>query len=361
MSLLLYNLLGKKPKGFGLEIEDRSLKAFMIEKKRKGKCRVLSCGMKNLKKGIMQDGQVFDTEALASEIKELLKSTKPYPIKNKLVVFSVPENKAFIRTISIPKMRKEEADEAVKWETEANIPIAVERVYLDWQIIQERGENNEILVTAVPKEIIDKYSEVMKLAGLDILAVEVDIIATVRSLTEEKDSSSSGRPVVIADVGEGVTSLAIAKNQVPYFTSSLPVGGVTFTDALQKGLGVSYEKAEELKLKYGLGKMREDDILYKIYNPIIENLVTGIEKSIRFYEGSINTKEKVEKLILSGGGSLLHDIVDYLAIRMKKEVITGDTVQSLDLPGNFSEETKKSLIPFATAIGLAERAINCDD
>jgi len=79
MSLLLYNLLGKKPKGFGLEIEDRSLKAFMIEKKRKGKCRVLSCGMKNLKKGIMQDGQVFDTEALASEIKELLES-KPVEV-----------------------------------------------------------------------------------------------------------------------------------------------------------------------------------------------------------------------------------------------------------------------------------------
>ena len=42
MSLLLYNLLGKKPKGFGLEIEDRSLKAFMMEKNEKenaGFCR----------------------------------------------------------------------------------------------------------------------------------------------------------------------------------------------------------------------------------------------------------------------------------------------------------------------------------
>ena len=359
MSLLLYNLLGKKPKGFGLEIEDRSLKAFMIEKKRKGKCRVLSCGMKNLKKGIMQDGQVFDTEALASEIKELLKSTKPYPIKNKLVVFSVPENKAFIRTITIPKMERDEAGEAIKWETEANIPIAVDRVYLDWQVIEELADKNEILVTAVPKEIIDKYSEAMKLAGLDILAVEVDIIATVRSLTGGKDFSE--KPVAIVDLGESITSLAISKNQVPYFTSSIPVGGITFTDALQKGLGVSYEKAEELKLKYGLGKMKEDDIFYKIYNPIIENLVAEIEKSVKFYEDSINAKEKVEKIILSGGGSLLHDIVDYLSLRVKKEVIIGDAVWGLGLPKDFPEEIKRSLIPFSTAIGLAERASNCDD
>jgi len=359
MGLLLNNLLGKKPKGFGLEIEDRSLKVFMYEKKRNGKCRILSCGMKKIKKGIVQDGQVLDAETLGAEIKNLLKSAKPYPVNSKSVVFSVPENKSFIRTITIPKMEKDEAGEAIKWETEANIPIAVDRVYLDWQVIEECGESNEILVTAVPKEIVDKYSEVMKMASLDVLVVEVDIIATVRSLTGEKDIA--GKPEVIVDLGESVTGLAISKNQVPYFTSSLPMGGITFTDALQKGLGVSYEKAEELKLKYGLGKMKEDDILYKIYNPIIENLVAEIEKSIRFYEDSINAKEKVRKIILSGGGSLLHDIAGYLDLRIKKEVIIGNAIQSLDLPGNFSEETKRNLTPFATAIGLAERAINCDD
>lgn len=319
----------------------------------------MSCGLKNIKKGIMQGGQVIDVQSLASEIKELLKSTKPHPIKSKSVVFSVPESKSFIRTITIPKMGKDEAAEAIKWETEANIPVAVDRVYLDWQVIEEHGESNEILVTAVPKEIIDKYSEAMKLAGLEILAVEVDIIATVRSLTGEKEFS--GKPVAIADLGESITSLAISKNQVPYFTSSIPVGGITFTDALQKGLGVSYEKAEELKLKYGLGKMKEDDVLYKIYNPIIENLAGEIEKSIRFYEDSINTKEKVEKIILAGGGSLLHDIVGYLALRIKKEVLIGDAILSLGLQNDFSEETKKNLAPFATVIGLAERAAYPDD
>lgn len=359
MSLLLYNLLGKKPKGFGLETEDRSIKAFMIEKKQKGKCRVLSCGMKVLKRGIIQDGQVVDAESLASEIKELLKSTKPHPIKSKSVVFSVPESKSFIRTITIPKMEKDEAEEAIKWETEANIPIAVDRVYLDWQVVEEHGENNEILVTAVPKEIIDKYSEAMKLAGLDILAVEVDIIATVRSLAGGQDFSKN--PVAIVDLGEDKTSLAISKNQVPYFTSSLPMGGNTFTDALQKGLGVSYERAEELKLKYGLGKMREDDTLYKIYNPIIENLAIEMEKSIRFYEDSINTKEKVQRIILSGGGSLLRDMVGYLALRTKKEVVIGDAMQNFTLPSDFSKEARRGLAPFATAVGLAERAINCDD
>jgi len=359
MNLLLYNLIGKKPAGFGLEIEDRSIKAFMLEKNRKGKCRILSCGMRRLKKGIVQDGHVLNVQLLAAEIKELLKTTKPNPIKIRSVVFSVPENKSFIRTITIPKMTREEAAEAVKWETEANIPVTTDKVYLDWQVIGEGENGNEVLVTAVPREIIDKYNEAMKQAGLDVLAAEVDVIATVRSLASGKDFPEN--PVVVADLGETLTSLAVSRNEVPYFTSTLLVGGNTFTDALQKNLGVSYERAEELKIKYGLGKMREDDLLYKVYNPIVENIVEEIEKSIRFYEETINTKEKVQRIIMAGGGALLHDLAEYLALRLKKEVAIGDPVQDMILPGNFSKDIKKSLAPFATAIGLAERAINCDD
>jgi hypothetical protein len=58
---------------------------------------------------------------------------------------------------------------------------------------------------------------------------------------------------------------------------------------------------------------------------------------------------------------LLHEIVDYLNLRMKKEVVIGDVLQGLDLPKEFSEETKKKLAPFATAIGLAERAAIAND
>lgn len=359
MSLLLYNLLGKKPKGFGLEIEDRSLKAFMIERRGKNKCRVRSCGLRDIKKGIIEDGQVASPEALAQEIKTLLASTKPHPVRSKFVVFSIPENKAFIRTISIPKMTRREAREAVKWETEANIPVAVERVYLDWQVVAEDGKNDEVLVSAVPKEVVDTYEEAIRLAGLEILAVEVDIIATIRSLASENDEEA--RPIMIVDLGEHRTSLAISKRQIPYFTSSIPLSGRSFTDALEKGLGVSFGKAEELKIKYGLGKMKKDDMLYNIYNPLVENLVAEMEKSRNFYEETINPREKIEKVIVSGGGALLQGLVDYLSGRMKMKVALGNPLHSLGVAHNFSEDIQKSMAPFATAIGLAARAYNTDD
>ena len=294
MSLLLYNLLGMKPRGFGLEVEDRSLKVFQIEKKGKNGFRFVTCGLRNMRRGIVQHAEVLDSEALAGEIKELLKATKPRPIRNKFVVLSVPETKSFVRVISIPRMDRKEAHEAVKWETEANIPVSVDSVYLDWQVVGPgKDGSDEVLVTAVSREVVEKYSEAMRRANLEILTVEIDIIATVRSLTSFGDLEKE--PAMIVDLGEEITSLAIAKNQVPYFTSSIPVCGRGFTDALQKGLGVSFEKAEDFKKRYGLGKINEDNMLYKIFMPLVENLVIEMERSIRFYEESINPAGKNKK------------------------------------------------------------------
>lgn len=356
MSLLFHNLLGTKPKGFGLEIEDSSIKAIALKHGRKG-AEVASCGLRFLKKGIVSEGQIIDRQALANEIRILMASTKPKPIRSEFVVFSVPESKSFIRTIQIPKMSPGEADEAVKWETEANIPVSSDKVYLDWQVIGSREGKDDVLVVAVPKETIDSYFESMKLAKLFPLAAEVDIIATTRSLTASREEKTD----LIVDIGADVTSLAICKNQTPYFTSSLPISGKSFTDALQKGLGVSKEKAEDLKAKYGLGKMQKDDLLYGIYSPLVESLANEIEKSLVFYTESIDSKSEVNEIILSGGGSLLRQMVDYLAKRIKREVVLGNPAIGLGDYKNLSEEIVREICPFATAVGLAIRAHNYED
>lgn len=357
MNLLTYNLLGIKPKSFGLEIEDSYIKAFQLKKNKSG-FSMEACNLRSLKKGIIRDGQVVQAEELAKEIRELLKLSRPKPIKTKFVVFSVPETKSFIRTIQIPKMSREEAAEAVKWETEANIPVSLDKVYLDWQIIDSNEKNNNVLVVAVPKEVVDGYYQAVSLSGLIPLAVEVDIIATIRSLTSKE---SNKEPILIADIGADKTSLAICKNQIPYFSSSIPLCGKTFTDALQKGLGIGYEKAEELKEKYGLGKMKKDDMLYNIYNPLIENLAVEIDRSISFYSESINAQEKVKRIILSGGGSLLRELADYLSLRLGKTVIVGNPETGLGIKQNTAINIAGDLSPFSTPIGLAMRGFDYED
>jgi type IV pilus assembly protein PilM len=347
----------KKSNAFGLEIEDGSLKAFLLDKKG-DEYKVLAFGKKEIRKGLVEGGAVINAKELAIEVRNLMNSSECRPIKCKQVILSIPETKAFIRTIKIPKMSREEAMEAVKWETEANIPIAVDMAYLDWQVIRSDENQEEVLVVAIPKSVVDAYCDVMSQAGISPIAVEVDIIATIRSLTT---AGNNKEPILIVDIGAEKTSLAICKDQIPYFTSSIPLSGKTFTDALQKELGVSKEKAEEIKYKYGLGRMRQDDTLYKVYDPLLENLASEIDRSISFYSESINAGEKVEDIILSGGGALMIELVDYLNEKVKKRVILGNPFVGLKIKEGSPVPLPNDVLSYATSIGLALRNFSHDD
>jgi len=357
MNLFTYNLFGLKPKAFGLEIEDCSLKAVWLKKKR-NKFEMASCARKIIPRGIVQAGQIVNPQKLTEGIKELLASAQPGLIKTKNVVFSIPEAKAFVRTIKIPRMSDAEAREAVKWETEANIPISLDRVYLDWQAIDEKETMEEILVVAVPKNIVDSYFQAVRAAGLFPLAVEVDIMATIRSLAGPEKGE---HPVLIADVGAENTSLAICRNQIPYFTSSIPLSGNTFTEALQKEVGVSWEKAEEMKFKFGTKEKEEEEIFAKVFKPLIENLASEIEKSTSFFTESIDSRNKVEKVILAGGGALLSGLAGRLAERIGKEVEVGSPMSEIEAKNFPYEISSRDLLSYSTAIGLALRGADYED
>src|SRR3990172_2593985 len=106
MNIFAYKLLGISPRAFGMEIENCSLKAFFLEKKRTS-FRAVACARRILPRGIVQAEQVLDPRKLAAEIKNLTASAQPKPIRNKCVIFSIPETKAFIRTIQIPRMSQD--------------------------------------------------------------------------------------------------------------------------------------------------------------------------------------------------------------------------------------------------------------
>ena len=132
-------------------------------------------------------------------------------------------------------------------------------------------------------------------------------------------------------------------------------------EALQKEIGVGWEKAEKIKFKFGLGNMADEDMLFKIFNPLIENLASEIERSINFFNESINSRDKVDKIILSGGGALLNEFPKYLGDRLKKEIIMGNPMMNIDI-GNFPYKiSARDLLSYSTVIGLALRGADYED
>lgn len=348
----------KSPKAFGVDFNNDTIKVLQLEHVGNHH-KIIGWNKKNMPKGVINNFEITQADKLLEVFIDCIREAKG-KIKGNSIVLSVPENKVFIRIITIPVMEQEEAYESVKWETESNIPIAIDEVFFDWQIVEKGKDNMKVLVLACPKKVVENYIQTFEKVGFNVVALEAESIATGRCVLEEKDSSST----IIIDMGSISTSYAIYQKGFPVFASSSSISGKMITDCIAKGLGAQPDKAESLKIKTGLGvKNKEDTQMMTILQPILANLVSEIQRAINFYEERMITKpeEKVEKIILCGGGSNLKGLVSYLTINLKNMVTHANPWGNMHLGGNLPPISMEDAQGFITAIGLALRAQEYED
>ncbi len=357
MSFLNKKIFSIDPRPFGLDLSDLSLKAVFLE--RDGSIDTLSSfGSVPLPIGAVLDGEIVKEEAVIEAIRLLLEKSGPKKIPTKQVVCSLPEVKAFLRIINLPVMEASEAREAVKWEIEANIPLTLDQVYYDSQVLPRNlsGEKNKmsVLVVVVTKTVVDQFVGTLEAAGLEVVGLETESIAQARSLLAEEESDQT---TLIIDIGDRSTSFLVSIGNTPCFTSSIPLSSQMVTDAISKSMRVSFDEAESIKLTYGIGSVMKRDPLFIAVEPIMESLVTEVEKSIAFYRHDLRYSANIDTVVLCGGGSNMVGLLPYLSKRLGLPVEVGNPWVNLQLGGHLPLIEKKRSVQYSTAIGLALRNV----
>lgn len=361
MSFLNKKIFNDDSNVFGLDLSDLSIKAVQIENN--GSIDSISsyCSVP-IPANCISDGEIQNKDQVIAAIKKAIEIASPNKIKTKKVICSLPETKAFLRIISVPKMDESEIKEAVKWEMEANIPLPLEQVYYDWQIIPENlfPEKNKIslLVVAISKNVVDLAIETLELAGLDPVGLEIESIAQARSLLLESNNEET---VLVVDIGDRRTSFSVTKGGVPCFTSSIPLCGQSLTDAISKGMNVSFEEAEKIKISYGIGNDFKNDAIFKLSKPILENFAQEIDQSIDFYLTGLKYSKSIDKIIICGGGANTKGIVPYLSKKLGRTIEFGNPWINMKIGKELPAIEKSQSVQYSTAIGLALKGLHYED
>jgi len=356
MSFLNKKIFSLDPQIFGLDLSDLSLKVFQFEKEGKIE-KIRSYGAMDIPAGFIEDGNIIKKDELAAVIKAAVKKAGPKKIRTKKVICSIPESKAFLRMIYIPPMEESEAAEAIKWEMEANIPLPIDQVYFDWQFLNiNKQKKQEILTVAVEKKIVDELMEVLKKAGLDAYGLEVESIATARSLISREDAEKDSAFLII-DLGSQKTSFIVVAKGVPCFTSSIPFSSESINDAISKSLKLNFQEAEMAKVNNGIDFKNNDNPIFNATKSLLENLSQEIEKTLDFYKEMIKGGPEIDKIILCGGGSNLKGLIEYLTDRLKKNIELGNPWTKVNLAKKSKKMAENISVRYPTVIGLALRGI----
>jgi len=376
----MLKFLPLKPKAFGLDLSDLSLKITKLKKKGKFLC-LDSWGETEIKPGIIEDGEIKNEAALTEIIKEGLSKVKGKKIKIREVVTSLPEKKAFLQVIQMPKMEEGELKKAIPFEAENYIPLPIEEVYLDFQIVPpvyDHLDHFDILIAAIPKETTYPYVSCLKKAGLLPQALEIESQSISRALIK---NGVSPFPIAIIDFGRSRASFIIFSGYSLRFTSSIPISSQKLTEAISQTLKVNLTEAEKLKLKYGL-KMPEKNAKYKGISeamiPLLTDLARQIKKYLRYYQThaghehlepdssgrasrpiSETSKKKIEKILLCGRGANLKGLADFLSSELKISVKPGNPwINILSEPlKEVPELSFEESLGYTTVLGLTLRGV----
>jgi len=361
----MLKFLELKPETFGLDISDLSLKIIKL-KKRGESLTLASFGEKEIKPGIIQAGEIKDEKKLAETIKEAIKSVKGEKIKTKYVVASLPEKKAFLQVIQMPRMSEEDLKSALIYEAENYIPLPIDQVYLDFQIISpvfNHLDHLDILIAALPKKTVDPYLSCLKSAGLKPKVLEIESLAISRALIKDEVAVS---PILLIDIGATRTSFIIFSGRSLRFTSSILVSSGSFSEIISKALKIDLSEAEKLKNEYGLQiKGNEGKEVFEALVPALTDLVQQIRRYFTYYQTHASHEhlppngKGVSKVFLCGGGANLKGLTDFLSLQLKIPTELGNPW--INILAESQKEFRKLLsgesLRYATALGLALRGI----
>lgn len=158
-----------------LVISEEKIQVILLDEKRE---RVLQLAQERLEPQVIVAGEVRDAQKLALSLRNLFKVTK---ISERFVVVGIPENKCYTKVLALPKLKADELAEAVSWEADTYLPVPTDQVYMDWKLIEEKNKDQvKILLIAAPREIIDGYTEALRLAGLVPVLYESTALSLVR-------------------------------------------------------------------------------------------------------------------------------------------------------------------------------------
>lgn len=272
-------------------------------------------------------------------------ATQNLDTKNSEVIASIQAFSAFVTLIELPLMSEEETTSAMQFQAKQYVLLPLNEITIDWVKVGEKIDVNgekkqQVLLVSVPNEIINKYKNIFQAAGLNLVALEVEGLSLARALT-----LNSSEPTLITDIGSRSTSILIAQKGFLKFLTQTDFAGSSLTQNLSSGGKMGMAEAEELK--------RRAPQLSTLMLPIVDVIINEVRQVKDTFEKTY--KERVEKVILTGGGANLAGLERYFAEKLGLPTSKGNAFSMIDYPKELEPLVEELNPLLAIAVGLALR------
>ncbi len=273
-------------------------------------------------------------------------------LPRKDVRLSLPDTVASIKVISMPPLSDAELASAIGWQAEQHIPIPPDELSLEYQVLyrpnKKDKENMRVLLVGVRKQVVERYIDMFNHLGIEPTLLETQMLSVIRSLQFSHEDPTT----LLAHIGHTTMQLALVRHTEPEFILTHLNGGQLLTRALEQGIGLDTNQAEQYKRTYGLdpkqfqGKVRESLL------PAVKLLLAEVRKAAQFFINQ-HSQETIQRVVISGGSALLPDLVQHVTSELGAEVLVAAPFLGIDgeIPHSINQPA------MAVCVGLLAREL----
>jgi Tfp pilus assembly PilM family ATPase len=223
----ILNLLIKEKHVAGIEINDLVIRVTFFRPRKRSSLKTyegLTKPPKNelilieeqIPPNVISNGIVVDKDTLAKILKKIW--IRENLIKSYAIV-SVPEDKIYSRIFNFPKnIDEKQLEQAINLAIDFQLPFKKNEIYTGWENNNNSNKVNEILISAIPKNIADSYIEVLNTANISVLALESHIASIARSIKLNK-----GETTLITKKNQYSVTIFSVKDNIVQFSRTLPL------------------------------------------------------------------------------------------------------------------------------------------
>lgn len=308
-------------------------------KQKKGKLQVGGFGNIFVPAGTADAGLINDPVKLGQALGELVGRMN---LKGKQVVSSIGGPQVFIRNIVLPRMKINELKEAALFEATTFLPIPVEEAAIDVYPVRhfedEDGKQTELFFVAVRRQQVENLRVTCEVAGLDLVAVELDPIALHRIMGHLEGDE----PQAYLYMGNTRSFICVMKNGALIFQRYFSSG----TDAISQALDPDQHPHQVLL------RVDMDNHQY-----LVRDLITQTSRSLEYFRVQFNDELKAP-LVLCGTGARIQSLDKTLSEALDHKVVKGDVSARLQFSSGVQEHDRNDLsYDYLISLGLAAREV----
>jgi Tfp pilus assembly protein PilN len=161
----------------------------------------------------------------ADLIHDFIKSNN---VESSDIFLGIPRESVILRDIEFPVAVKENLRSTLEYKIENYVPLKVENVYFDYQIIEEDKQHNrlKILLVVVQKDLLDTYFRFKDRFGIGLTGISIDSTAYVNFFTYHPSTSQEFNYVFVYETGRKNNQklhLGVVLNKVLQYSRSVSV------------------------------------------------------------------------------------------------------------------------------------------